>query len=332
MKARGWRAAAILALAMGCAALPSPGLAQTQEAREAQQLGAELHRKGELAGALAQFDRVVSLLPQSPFGWFNRGLVKRDLKDCRGALEDFDRAVNLDPGYFNALYQRGNCRQALGHHEEAIADYSKAISQPGRIDGRFLAYFARGDAQRRLGRLEGALADYSAAAALRTDTTALRSRGWVNFYLGRWPEAFGDLAKYVHNTEAKEPDSAYAVILATLALERAGRSEQAKKYLAQWEPRLDAKAWPAPVIGLLTGRLTEKSVLAAAEGRGQKTEALAYIGERLLAAGNIEEGTRALHRVLREGAPQYLEYDLAYHELRRMGLAKPADRRERKPQ
>jgi tetratricopeptide (TPR) repeat protein len=263
---------------------------------------------------------------------YERGLAKRSQKDCRGAMADFDRALELRPDYFHALYQRGNCRQALGRYEQAIADYTRAAGLPGRIPPRFLAYYARGDAQRRLARLELALKDYSMAASLRTDTTALRSRGWVNFYLGRWNDAFADLSSYVHGTEAKEPDAAYAVILATLALERAGRGGDARQYLAQWEPRLDAKAWPAPVIALLKGGLGEKQLLAAASGSGQKTEALAYLGERLLASGDSAAGTGVLRRVLREGEPGYLEYDLAYHELRRMGLAKPADRRERKPE
>lgn len=293
MKLRRWAGAACAAL---CAGLPAAAVAQPEEAREA----------------------------------YERGVAKRNQKDCRGAMAHFDRALELRPAYFNALYQRGNCRQALGRYEQAIADYTRAIGLPGRIPPRFLAYYARGDAQRRLARLEPALKDYSMAASLRTDTTALRSRGWVNFYLGRWNDAFADLSRYVHATEAREPDAAYAVILATLALERAGRGGEAKQYLAQWEPRLDAKAWPAPVVALLKGSLGEQEVLAAASGAGQKTEALAYLGEHLLASGNTAAGASALRRVLREGEPGYLEYDLAYHELRRMGLAKPAERRERK--
>lgn len=307
-------------------------MAQVQEAREAQTRGAELHRSGDLTGALEQFDKVVALLPLSPFGWLNRGLVKRDLKNCRGAVADFDKALALDPGAFTALYQRGNCRQALGKYEEAIDDYSKAIALPGRIEGRFLAYFGRGDAARRLARLEQAHADYSAAAALRADTNALRSRGWIGFYMGRWEEAFRDLSRYVHITDAKEPDSAYAVILATLALERSGNAIGAKDYLADLSPRLDPKAWPAPVIAFLKGGISQAQLLKSARGAGERTEALAYAGERLLASGQREPGVAALRQVLNKGEPGYFEYDLAYHELRRMGLAQPSDRRARKPQ
>ena len=311
-------------------AFAPPAPAQLDEARAAQGRGAELHRAGDLQGALREFDRVIRLAPNSALAWYNHGLVRRDLKDCRAAIDDFGHALALQPGLFNALYQRGNCLQVLGEYERAIDDYGRAIALPGRIDARFLAYFGRADALRRLDRLEEALADYTRVRELRTDTTALRSRAWVSFYRGRWREAYVDAAKYVHDTEAKEPDTAYAVILGALALRRAGKQQEAAKFISEWKPRLDALTWPAPVIEYLEGRMQESALLAAARGPGELTEALAYIGASLLAAGQRQKGIDVLQRALREGEPGYLEYDLAYHELRRLGLAAPSDRRQPK--
>jgi tetratricopeptide (TPR) repeat protein len=311
-------------------ALGAPlSLAQVDEAREAQRRGVELHRSGDLQGALREFDRVIGLVPASPFAWYNRGLVRRDLKDCHGAIVDFSRALELAPGLFNALYQRGNCLQARGDYAGAIDDYTRAVAQPGQIHGRFLAYFARGDAFRRLGRLEEAHADYTRVAELRTDTTALRSRAWVNFCLGRWSEAYRDAARYLHDTEAKEPDAAYALILGALALRRQG--QDGVKFLAAWEPKLMAGGWPRPVMRYLKREIGEADLLQSAKQPGQRTEALAYVGASLLADGKRERGIEILRRVLREGDPGYLEYDLAYHELRRLGMAAPPERRERKP-
>jgi len=310
-------------------ALAPPAPAQLDEARAAQSRGAELHRAGDLQGALREFDRVIRLAPNSGLAWYNRGLVRRDLKDCRAAIDDFGHALELQPGLFNALYQRGNCLQGLGEYQRAIDDYSRAIALPGRVDPRFLAYYGRANALRRLGRLEEAHADYTRVSELRIDTTALRSRAWVSFYRGRWREAYLDAAKYVHDTEAKEPDAAYAVILGVLALQRIG--EKNRDFIAQWEPRFDSKTWPAPVLRYLKGEIGERQLLDAAKNAGERTEARAYLGANLLAAGERQRGIDALRRVLREGEPGYLEYDLAYHELRRLGLAGPADRIERKP-
>ena len=309
---------------------PARAPAQVNEARESQSRGAQLHRNGDLRGALREFDRVIELVPQSPFGWYNRGLVKRDRKDCSGAIADFGRALELDPGLFNAHYQRGNCLQALGEYARAVDDYTRAIALPGQIHGRFLALFARGDAFRRLGQLDEAYADYTRVAELRTDTAALRSRAWVSFYRGSWRDAYRDVAKYVHDTEAKEPDAAYAVILGVLALERSGQREEARRFLAEWEPRLDRAAWPAPVIDYLREPEDESKLLAAANGAGQRTEALAYLGTRLATAGERERAIAILRQVLHEGDPAYLEYDLAYYELRRLGSAQPAERRSRR--
>jgi tetratricopeptide (TPR) repeat protein len=318
---------AVLALGMALAAS-----AQTRDpAREAQVRGAELHRSGDLQGALREFEEVVRLAPEAPLGWYNRALVRRDLKDCSGAIADFSRALAIEPNYFNALYQRGRCRQALGDDRAAVVDLTQAAAAPGQVHARFMAYFARADAYRRLGNLEAAHADYTRVLELRTDTTARRSRAWVSLYLGRLREAAVDFTAYLHDTEAKEPDAAYAAIPAIITLRRLGQRDDAAKLLELWRGRLKPKDWPAPVLDFLHGSLDEKRLLAAAAGTGQQTEALAYAGTAAL-AGTGEHGYELLARALREGDPAFLEYDLAYHELRRAGRATPADRKERKPQ
>lgn len=277
---------------------------------------------GAAANAFAQ-----AAPPESATAWYQRGLEQQKRKDCRAALADFSRAIELQPDHFPALHQRGNCRQALGDYAGAVKDYSQAVGLPGRIDARFVVYFERANAYRRLGNLEAARADYTQVMAMRTDTRALRSRAWVDYYLGRCRDAYDDSAKYVHDTEGKEPDAAYAVILGTLALRCAGRSDEAAKFLQQWRPKLDAAGWPAPVMTYLENG-DERPLLAAAKTPGERTEARAYLGASLLIRGDSARGVDLLRQVLREGEPGYFEYDLAYHELRRRNLAGASDRRE----
>jgi tetratricopeptide (TPR) repeat protein len=294
------------------------------DARQAQRRGAELHSQGDLQGALREFDRAVGLAPEAPLAWVNRGLVHRALKNCPAAIEDFSRALKLQPDYFNALYQRAACLAATGAAQRALEDYTRAIGLPGRIDARFIAFYGRGDVYRRLGRLEEAAADYSAVLAMRTDTTALRSRAWVSFYRGLWSDAFNDAARYLHDTEGKEPDAAYAVILGVLALRRGGDMQQARKFLQQWSDRVNAPRWPAAILAYLdTG--AHAALLVLANDPGEITEARAYVGVNLIALREIPQGTAFLRQVVRDGEPSYLEYDLAYHELRRLGLARPQD-------
>ena len=262
--------------------------------------------------------------------WYERGLVAARPENCRAAVADFGRAIELQPDYFQALYQRGNCLQALGDHAGAVADYSRAVALPGRVDARFRAYYARADAHRRLGELEPAYADYTQVIALRTDTAALRSRAWVSFYRGRWHEAYQDAAKYVHDTQAKEPDAAYAVILGTLALKAAGSRPAGREVPAI----MAAAARRGALAGSgdrLPGDWRRDARCSRPRSRpGERTEARAYLGADLLAQGRQAQAVDILRQVLRDGEPAYLEYDLAYHELRRLGLAQPGDRRRRR--
>ncbi|HVL37289.1 MAG TPA: tetratricopeptide repeat protein [Burkholderiales bacterium] len=314
------------AAALACAVLPALA-SDVIEAQKAQARGLELHAQGEVAAALREFERATALAPQAPLAWHNRGLARRQLRDCEGAVADFTRALELAPKLFQAWYQRGNCRQVLGDYAAAVDDYTHALALPGQIHARFLAHFGRADAYRRLARLDEAHADYSRVLELRRDTTALRARAWVEAYRARWRQAHDDLARYLHETQAKEPDAAHAVIMAVLALERIG--ESGAPLLEQWQRFAAAAPWPAPVLRYLRGELSEEELLDAAQGDGERTEALAYAGSRRFARGDQAGAVTLWTRVLREGNPAFLEYDLAYHELRRLGAAQPDDRLRR---
>lgn len=330
----GRTAALTLALFVLAAALfAAPAAAQqalSKEGAEANIRGARLRLHGDYPGALQEFERVIKLDPESHLGWYNRGMVRRDTGDCRSAVEDFSHALKRSPDYFGALYHRGNCRQALGEFAGAIADYTKAVELPGRVDGRFLAHFGRGDARRRSGDLEGALADYSRVAETRTDTTALRSRAWVNLYLGRWKGASEDATRFLEGGEGKEPGSAYAALVGYIALRRLGDRAKADAFLAKWSKLAGGAAWPGPVFGLFEGRTGAPGLLAAAGTPAERLEAECYVGIAHLLAGERAQGVKALKSVLLRGDPQYWEVDLAYYELRRLGEAAEAPRRAKR--
>ena len=310
--------------------LSGPVFAQNrlEEAREAQRRGSELHAQGDLQGALRELDRAVALAPEAPLAWFNRGLVHRALKNCLVAVQDFSRAIALQPDLFNALYQRASCLASAGAAESAIEDYTRAASLPGRIDARFLAFYGRADAYRRIGKLEEADADYTQVIALRTDTAARRSRAWVKAYRGQWRDAFVDASRHLQETEGKEPDAAYSLILAVVALRRSGDMPQSARFLNEWQARVKAERWPAAILAYLeTG--ADAALLLAAEGPGQATEAQAYVGVDLIARHDVARGVELLRQVVRQGDPAYLEYDLAFHELRRLGLVRPEQHKRR---
>ena len=86
---------------------------------------------------------------------YNQRAVTRYVKgDIDGAIADFDIALKYDPSYANAYSNRGNARYAKGDLDGAIADLDKAIVLNPRDA---VAYNNRGNALQAKGETEGAI-------------------------------------------------------------------------------------------------------------------------------------------------------------------------------
>src|SRR5215471_7497333 len=59
--------------------------------------------------------------------YYHRGLAKIDKGDLDGAIAEFNRAIELDPKYAKAYNNRGNAKIAKGDLDQASADYNRAI-------------------------------------------------------------------------------------------------------------------------------------------------------------------------------------------------------------
>src|SRR5436190_22500481 len=124
---RRFRRPAIFVLALFVAA----AAAQERELRTAEEFndrGIARRAKGDLDGAIADYDRAISLSPAYALAYYNRGIARGDRGDREGAIADYNKAVELNPAYASAYYNRGNVRRERGELDEAIADYTKAIA------------------------------------------------------------------------------------------------------------------------------------------------------------------------------------------------------------
>ncbi len=83
-------------------------------------------------------------------------------------------------------------------------------------------------------------------------------------------------------------------------------------------------AWPAPILDMLKGRLTEAQLVEAirkdaTDARRQwLTEALYYVGELRLAEGDVETARRHFAAVVNLKITNYIEYGMARAELTRL--------------
>ena len=161
----------ILLAILGCFLLPSSTLAQRpHNAKKLVERGIELFSKGEIAAAIAEYDRALALDPKLPEAFLNRGKAKRAFGDLDGSIVDFEAVIELAPrlaannrditqAYLNRGYIRSNQLDVDG----ALSDYDRAIRfDPNDAD----AYFKRGRAFLIDGNLQLAIADFDKSISL----------------------------------------------------------------------------------------------------------------------------------------------------------------------
>ena len=105
--------------------------------------------KGDLAGAIADYNRAIELDPKYAAAYYNRGLAKKAKGDLDGAIADYNRAIELDPKLAIAYNNRGIAKEAKGDLDGAIADYNRAIELDPKLA---IASNNRGNAEKKLSR------------------------------------------------------------------------------------------------------------------------------------------------------------------------------------
>jgi tetratricopeptide (TPR) repeat protein len=99
--------------------------------------GLDRHVAGDLAGAMADYDRAIAGFgdrQSRAMAHLMRGNVRRDRGDLAGAIADYDQAIACHPGQAGAHLHRAEAREEMGDREGARADYEmvRALSaDPG---------------------------------------------------------------------------------------------------------------------------------------------------------------------------------------------------------
>lgn len=125
--------------------------------------GTALEAKGDLEAALADYTRALNVNPTLAIAYCHRGNLRRRRGDLDGALADYAQAIRFDPENAGAYNGRGRVHHARGNITQAIAAYDQAV----RLDPQYAnAYNNRGTARKASGDLDGAIADYMRAVQL----------------------------------------------------------------------------------------------------------------------------------------------------------------------
>ena len=72
-------------------------------AQEHNERGKARYKKGNIEGALADFEYAIKIDPKLAKAYANRGAIKDLKKDIDGAIADYTRAIELYPKFGNAL-------------------------------------------------------------------------------------------------------------------------------------------------------------------------------------------------------------------------------------
>ncbi len=129
--------------------------------------GSRQLKDGDYKGALASFDRVLNLQPNTAAVWHQRGQALVNLECYTTAIASFDRALALQPDQPDTWVFRGIALIHLGQHTEALSNCEMALQLQPQLQ---LAWLFRGVALRYLHRYKAAYASYDRALGVRRVT------------------------------------------------------------------------------------------------------------------------------------------------------------------
>lgn len=292
---------------------------------------------GETASAGAAFDRYRELNASRRLGAPDRHYVWRHPRPSRADVLAYELVLRRVKKRLYPLIAQGNLLLSLGHPEAAIGYFDDALQLNGSLPEvkvlRACALMTAGKYVQAISALDAVLgAEPDDADALNTRGIAHMANGQVSQANADWSRQFDLLPESRASARAcialRMADYERALPEFEKALAREPGDPYWQLYRATAERRLgqavrvaapDAgAAWPAPLLALHAGTLDEAAVMARADNRQRRIEALFQLA--VLAAGTDADKAAAKWREVMELAPvDMIEYAAARNELARLG-------------
>lgn len=119
---------------------------------------------GQNEEALAGFDQLTKLQPDTAVNWIGKGQVLDAMQRYEEAFKAFDRATTLDPKRFDVWGMKGVTLSRLGRYDEAITSMNKGLeiapNSPVNLYNRACIYSLKGDKAKALADLKQAISVY----------------------------------------------------------------------------------------------------------------------------------------------------------------------------
>lgn len=106
---------------------------EPETAGEYVQRGVVRSKKGDLDGAIADYDKAIALRPDYAYAYNNRGNSYGKKGDDDAAIADFTKAISLVPKFAAAYANRGLAELSKGMDREAEQDFRKALEISGSL-------------------------------------------------------------------------------------------------------------------------------------------------------------------------------------------------------
>jgi tetratricopeptide (TPR) repeat protein len=260
--------------------------------------------------------------PTQPFGnsWARRlASVEQEIARHPPPPQE-ECAHTLGAGRFADLYEQlGSVRANTGDHSGAIEAYEQAIACQPRVTYRY-SYLAA--ELLHAGRLDEARATAGRARALDGEVSSLL--GQIDVVEEHWADAVARF-RTLAITEVDPQQAQYWQCFLWFSQRRAGVQSPELVERDAYEP------WPTPILDALQGQVSESDVVGQIRQEGNETrqreklvEALYYIGQARLAAGQPDLARTYFAAAVNLKVLYFIEPHLALAELAKMRAAREA--------
>ncbi len=277
-----------------------------------------LGRLGVRAEAERTLERALALDPSSSEAKLALAILRFSPGQASATIDALRPIADAEPGNLRAHLALAEAYGAAERYEEALAEYSKAIASN---DQATAGWFGRAVSALALGRDEESDKAVAQLQAIDGMPNWYRSMAYQGFDLGNFGAAARNARAFIDSAGRGADSSPYMALVGSVSLGRLGRQADGEKLLAEIRPDVAPQSWVSRVLDFMQGRLDSERLLSSAKDVNEQTEAHAYIGFQLLAAGQRDEAVAHLRWVTEHGTRTFYEYGMAAAELKRIAKA-----------